>query len=86
LKASLPLVLGASNPGPLSPGQELVNIKWTPPPRMLVGEFDKPRHDAAPALDGVDHQATRAHRSAPSIDHRVKHCLVSPERRNVIET
>jgi hypothetical protein len=42
-----------------------------PPPRILVGEFDKPRHDAIPALDGVHRQTTCEHLCSPSIDHRV---------------
>jgi hypothetical protein len=29
--------------------QKLVKIKRAPSPRVLVGEFDKPRHDATPA-------------------------------------
>jgi hypothetical protein len=62
----------------------LINIKWAPPPRILVGELDKPRHDAAPALDGVHRQAACEHLSSPSIDHRVEHCLVGSKQRNVI--
>jgi hypothetical protein len=66
--------------------QELVNIKWTPPPRILVGEFHKPRHDATPALDGVDRQTACEHLSAPPIDHRVEYHLVGAEQRNIVET
>jgi hypothetical protein len=63
----------------------LIKIKWAPPLRVLVGEFDKPRHDATPALDGVHRQAPSEHLSSPAVDHRVEDRLVSSQQRNVIE-
>jgi hypothetical protein len=70
----------------LRSARKLIKIKRAPSPRILVGEFDKPRYDAAPSLDGVDRQAMCEHLGSPSIDHRVKHRLVSSKQRNVIAT
>jgi hypothetical protein len=57
-----------------------------PPPGILVGEFDEPRHDATPALDGVDRPAACEHLSSPSIDHRVEDRFVGSKQRDVIQT
>ena len=57
-----------------------------PPPRILVGELDEARHDAAPAFDGVDRQATGQHLSPASIDHRDEDGLIGSQQRNVIKT
>jgi hypothetical protein len=66
--------------------QELIKIKRAPPPRILVGEFDEPSHQAAAHLDGVYRQTPSEHLSSPSVHHRDEDCLISSKQRNVVET
>jgi hypothetical protein len=58
--------------------EELIDIKWSPAPRILVGELDEPADEAAPRRDGAQRQTPSQHLSSPPVDHRVQDCFIGP--------